>query len=143
MEAYNIALTLYGTKEIAGKEDNPVIIQMFNDLGYNGKELKDETSWCAAFANWCLMVSGHKHTGKLNARSFLSLQEKTEEPQLGDIVVFWRESPDSWKGHVGFYITERNGWTYVLGGNQSNEVNIKAYQTSRVLGYRKPQRLSL
>ena len=143
MIPYEIALTLYGTKETRGPEDNPIIIQMFNELGYDGENLKDETAWCAAFVNYCLLLSGHKHTGKLNARSFLELPDEVEEPSLGDIVVFWRESYDSWKGHVGFYITERGGWVFCLGGNQNNEVNIKAYPKSRVLGYRRPRRLSL
>lgn len=143
IEPYKIALSLYGIKEIKGKEDNPLIIKMFNDLGYNGQELKDETSWCAAFANWTLMSCGCKHTGKLNARSFLDLPEVVEDPEIGDLVIFWRESPDSWKGHVGYYITERDGWIYVLGGNQGNQVKIAAYPASRLLGYRRPKRLSL
>ena len=140
---YQVALTMYGIKEVTGKEDNPKIIQMFDDLGYDGKALKDETSWCAAFVNWVLLVCGYTNTGKLNARSFLDLDSEVEEASLGDIVIFWREDPDSWKGHVGFYITERNGWIYCLGGNQSNQVNIKAYPKSRLLGYRKPRRLSI
>jgi uncharacterized protein (TIGR02594 family) len=143
MRPFEAALSLYGEKEIKGKQDNPKIIQMFNDLGFNGEKLKDETSWCAAFVNWILMSTGYKNTGKLNARSFLDLSNETEQPELGDIAIFWRESIDSWKGHVGFYIREKDGWIYVLGGNQNNEVNIKGYPKSRLLGYRKPQRLSL
>jgi hypothetical protein len=55
----------------------------------------------------------------------------------GDIVVFWRESIKSWKGHVGFYIREKDGWIYTLGGNQANQVKISAYPKSRVLSYRR------
>lgn len=140
---YEAALGLYGEKEIKGQQDNPNIIKMFDDLGYDGKALKDETSWCAAFANWILMSTGHTNTGKLNARSFLDLPGEVEDPELGDIVVFWREDPDSWKGHVGFFVREKDGWIYVLGGNQSNEVNIKAYPKKRLLGYRRPLRMSI
>jgi hypothetical protein len=58
-----------------------------------------------------------------------------QKPQLGDIVVFWREKKDSWKGHVGFYINETNTHINVLGGNQNNMVCIKPYPKSRLLQY--------
>lgn len=44
------------------------------------------------------------------------------KPQLGSILVFWRGSPSSWKGHVGFYVGETNSHFLVMGGNQSNAV---------------------
>ena len=140
MKPHEFALwQYYGEKELKGHDDNPAIIEMFNSLGYDGAKLKDETSWCAAFVNYCLKETGYKYTGKLNARSFLDLQHEVFDPRLGDIVVFWRESKDSWKGHVGFVVRFRRGWVYVLGGNQHNEVNISAYPESRVLGYRRPK----
>lgn len=139
MKAHEIALSLYGEKEIKGQEDNPIIVQMFTDLGYDGKKLKDETAWCSAFINWCFLKVGLPYTGKLNARSWLNWGSSigSGKPILGDVVVFWRESPQSWKGHVGFYITERHGWIYVLGGNQNNEVNIKGYPKKRLLDIRR------
>lgn len=140
MKPYEYALAnYYGEKEVKGKEDNPEIIAMFDALGYNGAALKDETSWCAAFVNFTLMQTGYRGTGKLNARSFLDLPGEIPVPQMGDIVVFWREDPNSWKGHVGYVIRIRRGWVYVLGGNQNNEVNIMAYPESRVIGYRRPK----
>lgn len=139
MNHLSIALSQIGIKEVKGQEDNPEILKYFNSLGYNGEQLKDETSWCAAFANWVLKTAKKPHTRKLNARSFLMVGDevKTDCVQQGDIVVFWRESVSSWKGHVGFYITERNGYIYVLGGNQSNQVKISAYPKNRLLGYRR------
>lgn len=143
VQPFEFALTFYGEKEISGEKDNPKVIQMFNDLGYDGESLKDETSWCAAFANWILMQQGYLYTGKLNARSFLDLPGETDEPRLGDIVVFWREAKDSWKGHVGFFISQLNGVIYTLGGNQSNMVNISAYNEDRLLGFRRPQQVNI
>jgi len=140
MKPYIYALSKYwGEKEVKGEDDNPAILDMFYNLGFDGSELKDETSWCAAFVNHCLKETGYMHTGKLNARSFLDLPGPVDTPEIGDIVIFWRESPESWKGHVGFVIRVRRGWVYVLGGNQRNEVCIIAMQESRVLGYRKPK----
>lgn len=43
-------------------------------------------------------------------------------PRYGAILSFWRGSPSSWKGHVGFYVGETKDHYQVLGGNQSNAV---------------------
>lgn len=137
MRPIEVAFSQYAIREISGKEDNPEVIKYFDDLGFDGKALKDETAWCSAFANWCCKESGYEYTGKLNARSWMDIGWYTEKPEFGDIVVFWRESVSSWKGHVGFYVCERYGYVYVLGGNQNNQVKISAYPKTRLLGYRK------
>jgi hypothetical protein len=56
---------------------------------------------------------------------------------VGSIVVFSR-GPKF--GHVGF-VTGRTkaGNLAVLGGNQSNQVNVKAFTRDRVLGFRWPE----
>ncbi len=136
MRPIDYAFDQYGIKEISGKEDNPEVLKYFDEIGFDGSKLKDETAWCSAFANWCVLKSGQEPTRKLNARSWLKWGKEILKPKFGSIVVFWRESPDSWKGHVGFFVCERAGWTYCLGGNQANQVKITAYPTSRVIGYR-------
>lgn len=135
--AFQIGLDDYAIKEIRGKQDNPEVIKYFTELGFAPGVLKDETAWCSAYMNYCQIKAGNEGTKKLNARSWLDWGQRVETPEQGDVVVFWRESPESWKGHVGFYVTERDGWTYVLGGNQSNQVKISGYPTSRVIGYRR------
>lgn len=137
MKHLDIAFSQYGFKEIYGGEDNPEILKYFDALGFDGSKLKDETSWCAAFANWCLKEAGLPYQKTLNARSFLDLGGKVEEPELGDIVVFWRESPASWKGHVGFYLRHDENWIWVIGGNQGNQVQGSAYRKYRLLEYRR------
>ena len=91
-EIIDIALDEFGTREIVGKEDNPEVLKYFDGTGFDGKALKDETAWCAAFANWVLLKAGFQGSGKLNARSFLKVGEATETPEKGDIVVLWRNS---------------------------------------------------
>ncbi len=135
MSILKIALSQYGIKEIPGTKDNPEILKYFEELGFDGKKLHDETSWCSAFINWCAKKSGLTYSGKLTARSWLKVGCKVNNPRLGDIVVFWREKPESWKGHVGIYIREDENYIYVLGGNQNNKVNITAYPKSRLLNY--------
>mgnify|MGYP000571983370 CR=1 FL=1 len=132
-----IALSQIGIKEIRGKKDNPEVLKYFNDIGFDGAYLKDETAWCSAFVNWVCKQACCDYTGKLNARSWLKIGNKTNNPQIGDVVVFWRENPQSWKGHVAFFIKETKNWIYVLGGNQNNQVKISAYRKNRLLEYRK------
>jgi len=133
----NIALNEYGIKEISGSQDNPEVLKYFNDIGFDGAKLKDETSWCSAFANWVAKEANLAYSKKLNARSWLQVGTEVTTPEIGDVVIFWRESKTSWKGHVGFFIRETTNWIYILGGNQNNQVKISAYQKNRLLGYRR------
>ncbi len=137
MNAFKIALGQYGIREVSGDRDNPEVLKYFNEIGFDGSKLKDETAWCSAFVNWCCLTAGKPCTGKLNARSWLDIGEEITTPRTGDIVVFWREEPNSWKGHVGFFVAQRDGWVWTLGGNQSNRVQISAYPSGRVIGYRR------
>lgn len=130
-----------GTREKAGKGSNPQIMEFFRTVGYPGIEDDSETSWCAAFVGAMLHSCGYPlppHPSRLLARSYLTYGRKLEAPEPGCIVVFWRGSPNSWQGHVGFYMGEEDDYVLVLGGNQSNAVNISKYKKSQVLGYRWP-----
>ena len=133
-----IALSQIGIAEIRGKKDNPKVLKYFDEIGFNGEMLKDETAWCSAFANWCCQRAGEKMTRKLTARSWLKIGRTVHDsPRMGDIVVLWRESMESWKGHVGFFIRQDENWIWVLGGNQNNKVCIKAYHQNRLLDFRR------
>ena len=81
-------------------------------------------------------MSDAPYTGKLDAKSWLDLGMETNDPQLGDVVIFWREDKKSRKGHVGFFINRIGDEIFVLGGNQDNQVNISSYVASSLLGYR-------
>jgi len=103
-----------------------------------------KTAWCAGFVNAVLNQTGDEGTSKtdgaLSARSFLNWGKSVSEPQEGDVVVLWRESKSSWKGHVGFFAGfDDNGDILVLGGNQNNSVSIKSYDKDRLLGYRRSE----
>lgn len=94
------------------------------------------TPWCAAFVNSIVGEYGYATTGSFMARSFLKWGKKVRIPRKGDVVVFTRGRPPS--GHVAFYVGNHGrNHILVLGGNQNDEVNIKAYPKSRVLGYRR------
>lgn len=136
-------LKYYGLKEYFGKEHNPEIVKMFHEIGYKWVN-DDETAWCSAALNYFAKKLGYKRSGKLDARSWLNVGTKVEEPEIGDVVVLWRDNPNSWQGHVGLYISEdeKEGKIYVLGGNQDNMISIRPYHKSRVLGYRKINKLT-
>ncbi len=132
-----IALQQYGVTEIKGQMDNKRIVNYFQEIGHSWVK-DDETAWCSAFVNWVALKAGYKGSGHLTARSWLQIGHPITSPSVGDIVIFWRVSKDSWKGHVGFYISHSQDGKYIycLGGNQQNSVNISPYPTSRLLGYR-------
>jgi uncharacterized protein (TIGR02594 family) len=113
------------------------VLGYFRDAGF--PEINDdETAWCAAFVNSVLERAGYNGSKSLAARSFLTWGKEVTKPYPGCIVVFWRVSPRSWQGHTAFYVGETKTHVKVLGGNQSNAVNITEYPKSQVLGYRKP-----
>lgn len=137
IKVYEAASKYFGLKEEPGVKHNPKVVEMFARVGH--PEIKDdETSWCAAFVGSVLLDAGLKGTGALNARSYLKWGKAKElkDAEKGDIVVFWRNSPTSWEGHVSFFHEQKDGLVYVLGGNQKNSVNISPYKASQVLSVR-------
>lgn len=114
------------------------------DNGDSG--LQDDTPWCAGFVAYCLEKVDMTSTDSLRARSyeFWGVSSK-DDPQPGDIVTFWRgkkyirlKSINDWgPGHVGFFVRENSTHVWVLGGNQSDEVNITRYSKSRMTDIRR------
>ncbi len=135
MTPIEIAFTQYGTREIAGSNNNPSVLSYFEYIGQDWVK-NDEMAWCAAFLNWCLKRAGKQHTGSLLARSFLNYGTNTNTPKFGDIAVFWRESLNSKFGHAGFYVGEDAKNVYVLGGNQGDQVSIAPFPKFQLLAYR-------
>lgn len=138
---FHIALSKIGLKEIPGEQHEPAVVDFFAATG-NKWIQNDETAWCGAFASWVLkMALAELHPSKadrIRARKFLEVGESTRRPEQGDLVVLSRGASPS-HGHVGFFVAETSEKVYVLGGNQTNQVNIQPFDKTRVLGYRRPQ----
>lgn len=134
---YTIARGELGVSEVRGGE-NPRIIEYFKATSYHATE--DEVPWCSAFACWCMEQAGIPSTDRANARSWLDWGAPVEERHVreGDVVVFWRGSPDATTGHVGFVVSVQGGIVNCLGGNQSDSVRVSQYSRDKVLGYRRP-----
>lgn len=137
-EFMTIARSEIGVKEIPGKASNSRIIEYAKDLGWGAWYSDDSIPWCSVFANWVVKKAGYKPSGSAAARSWLEWGKAVKNPVPGCIVVFKRGN-SNWQGHVAFYVGEgSNGYIRVLGGNQSDQVNIANYAKSSILGYRVP-----
>jgi len=134
------AFTQYGVKEVSGPQHNKTIVGYAKAIGLDWVN-DDETPWCSIFVSWVAKKCKLKYSKLANARSWMNIGLPTQKPEPGDVVVFWRESPESWKGHVGFFtgFSQDGTRVYCLGGNQGNQVSISAYPTDTVLGFRKLQ----
>ena len=130
-------LKYYGLKETMGPASTPEILDMFHDIGFDWVKDDSVTSWCSAAMNYFCKKLGYERSGHLTARSWLNTGTKVTDPELGDIVVLWRVKPDSWEGHVGIFIAQDDEFIFILGGNQSNMINISPYPKQRLLGYRR------
>jgi uncharacterized protein (TIGR02594 family) len=127
----------FGIEEIEGNKHNKAILNFFKETG-NGAIKTDEDAWCSVFVSYCAKEAGLNYSKKANAKSWLQQGTATTNPKPGDIVVFWREDPDSWEGHVAIYLgrDESTNEIICLGGNQDDQVCIRNYYTNRVIGYR-------
>lgn len=127
----------YGLSEVDGPLSNPEILKFFHEIGFTWVEDDSQTAWCSAVLNYFAKKYGYERSMQLDARSWLKVGTTVLEPKMGDVVVFWRESPDSWKGHVAIYINHNTKYVWCLGGNQGNSISIAAYPRERLLGYRR------
>lgn len=127
-----------GIREEKDPKENPRILQYGKDTGIGMSE-GDETPWCSIFLNWICLKAGFKRSNKANARSWLKVGAQIQNPEPGDIVIYWRDSKTSWKGHVGIFMgySKDDSRIYTLGGNQGNSVSISAYPVNRLLEFRR------
>lgn len=129
----------YGLREVDGKSSNPEILEMGEELNI---DIEDDSTiaWCSLAINYYAKKCGYEYTNDLAARSWLKMPEVLK-PEIGDIVVLWRDDPHSWKGHVGLFISYNNNEVYILAGNQNNEINITAFPRERILGFRRLKKI--
>lgn len=134
-----IAKKYLGEKEIKGPHHNPHILRWAKSLATGISD--DEVPWCGTYVGGVLREDGRAIVANpASARAWEKVKVRLDRPAVGAIVVFWREKPTGWKGHVGFVVgRDRAGNIMVLGGNQGDTVSIKPYArtgpNSRVVGY--------
>lgn len=124
------AVKLIGTKEMYGDQHNPEILAWAKEVGQDAVYRADEIPWCGLFAAVVVKRAGFDPVKTpLWARSWGSFGEQSNDPMLGDILVFTREGG----GHVGFYVGEDDTCYHVLGGNQGDMVKVSRIQKNRLL----------
>ena len=132
-----VARNYIGEREIKGSRHNPLIVRWWQDIGA-GWFTTDETPWCGAFVGGVLKEAGYPILSGAEAPRALAWSgygKRLTNPAVGCIVTFTR----SGGGHVGFVVGEdQSGRLMVLGGNQSDAVNVKPFDPDRVDAYRYP-----
>lgn len=131
-----IARRYEGTQEIAGPATSPVILRWLNGLGAWWRD--DETPWCGTFVAHCLQEAAQPIPKLwMRAKSWADYGALLRRDRLaqGAILVFDRQGG----GHVGFYVGEDANYYFVLGGNQSNGVNVSKIAKSRCVASRWPR----
>lgn len=93
------------------------------------------TPWCGDFVETCIALTLPSEPIPANpylAANWTKFGVAADRGRYGAILVFWRGSPQSWKGHVGFYWGEDSTHYHVLGGNQGNSVNVARIEKRRL-----------
>jgi uncharacterized protein (TIGR02594 family) len=149
-----IARSYIGVIEIPGPQHNPTIQKWNRRLKASWGD--DETPWCGTFVAACLDEAGLPIIGQwASSRAWNQYGARLQADRLapGAIMVFWRGSPQSWQGHVGFYVGEDPTHYHILGGNQSERdpatgrlkhtggVNVMRIPKARFVGARWPRGL--
>jgi uncharacterized protein (TIGR02594 family) len=123
------AVKLLGTKEVVGKQHNPIILGWAKEVGLQKVYTADEIPWCGLAIAYACHKAGVEVVDKpLWALSWANYGTKVSEPMLGDILTFKRDGG----GHVGIYVGEDKDCYHVLGGNQGNAMSVSRIVKSRL-----------
>lgn len=131
-----IARSEIGTREIVGPKHNSKIVGWLAKL--NAWWRDDETPWCGVFVAHCMQEAKLPFpTLYMRASSWGDYGANLRPDRLapGAILVFTRTGG----GHVGYYVGEDATHYHVLGGNQSNAVNISRIAKDRCTASRWPR----
>lgn len=127
-------IALYGTHEVAGPKNNPVILGWAEEVHttYPG----DATAWCGLFISVCAKRAGwdfHPNGNALWARNWATWGTAQTVAMLGDVLVF----PRGQGGHVTMYIGEDDTHYHCYGGNQGDAVDVVRKAKSPILAIRR------
>jgi uncharacterized protein (TIGR02594 family) len=134
------ALKLYGTAEVSGARDNPIIIAWAKETGLKAIYTADSIPWCGLFVALVAMRAGKSFpSSPLWALSWAKFGVEAGQPRLGDVLTFTRKGG----GHVGLYVGEDARAYHVLGGNQGDKVCITRIDKMRLYRARRPAYINM
>lgn len=132
-----VANSFVGTKEYPGAANNPTIMRWaakvarYLGINYAG----DHVPWCGLFVAYCVAECGLAPAKiAVRASEWSNWGVALREPTVGAVLTFNR----SGGGHVAFYVSEDRDYYHVLGGNQSDAVNITKIAKNRCTAFRWP-----
>ena len=121
------AINELGESEVAGTKANPRILTYFKASKFWGK---DDTggvnAWCASFVSWVMKQHNIEPVkNAFRAKEWANFGKKIEKPLYGAIGIKTRKGG----GHVAFVVGQSadGNSLFMLGGNQSNSVNVTKY----------------
>jgi uncharacterized protein (TIGR02594 family) len=132
-------LKVFGTAEKVGPGSNPTILQWAKTIGLEKVYRDDATAWCGLVMGYVALQAGWDGAPKGNAlwaRNWAHWGNGVSiiaSAELGDILVF----PRGTGGHVGMYVGEDTTHYHVLGGNQSDAVNIRRKPKKPIIAVRR------
>lgn len=116
-----------GQKEVTGVKANPQILEYFKSSKFWGKDDTGEANaWCGSFTAWVMQQHGYTlPANAFRAKSWENFGKSISSPVYGAIGIKSRTGG----GHVAFVVGQSGDgkYLYMLGGNQSDEVNISRY----------------
>jgi uncharacterized protein (TIGR02594 family) len=127
----------YGKLEVVGKGSNPDIISWAREMGVAGWYKDDDIPWCGLFVGICIKRAGYiVPRDSLRSRSWVNYGVRVKKglEMYSDVMVFWRGTPNSGLGHVGFYVGENKTQFQIYGGNQGNKVGFTWIEKDRLIG---------
>ncbi len=136
------ALKLYGVLETKGARNTPEILSWARELGGEvfGWYDSDDKPWCGLFVAVCLKRARRLPPVGINALRALQYAKwgvfvHPKHYAVGDLATFTRKGG----GHVGFLVGQDHECYHVLGGNQSDGVNITRIKKERLYAVTRPE----
>lgn len=129
-----------GVKEVAGSNSNSRIVEdYFKAAKFWGEDDSGAANaWCASFTAFIMQQNGYQPPkNAYRAKAWMNFGRKAKIPTYGSICVKSR----SGGGHVGFSVGRdfSGKKLYLLGGNQSDAVNVREYDISVFEGFYLPK----
>lgn len=122
------AIAEVGEAEVPGIKANPQILEYFKASKFWGSDDSGgQNAWCGSFVAWVMQQNNMEPVkNAFRAKEWVSFGKPISKPIYGAIGIKSRKGG----GHVAFVVGQSadGNYLYMLGGNQSNSVNVSKYK---------------